>query len=63
VPLPIVVGVDGSESSLGAIDWAADEAALHGLPLRLVHACLWEPYEGPAFTEPAEVTSERLPVL
>ncbi|MEV6176895.1 universal stress protein [Streptomyces sp. NPDC052015] len=58
--LPIVVGVDGSESSLGAIDWAADEAALHGLPLRLVHACLWERYEGPAFTESAGVASERL---
>ncbi|WP_112470209.1 universal stress protein [Streptomyces triticisoli] len=58
--LPIVVGVDGSESSLGAIDWAADEAALHGLPLRLVHACLWERYEGPAFTEAAGVASERL---
>lgn len=38
--LPIVVGFDGSESSLGAIDWAADEAPLLGLPLPLVHACL-----------------------
>ncbi|MFH9090782.1 universal stress protein [Streptomyces sp. NPDC017673] len=57
--LPIVAGVDGSESSLGAIDWAADEAALHGLPLRLVHACLWERYEGPSFMESAGVASER----
>ncbi|MCR3723974.1 nucleotide-binding universal stress UspA family protein [Streptomyces umbrinus] len=43
--LPLVVGVDGSESSLRAMDWAVDEAALHGLPLRLVHAFLWERYE------------------
>ncbi len=48
LPLPLVVGVDGSEHSLRAVDWAADEAALHGLPLRLVHASLWERYEGPA---------------
>ncbi|ARP68632.1 universal stress protein [Streptomyces pluripotens] len=44
--LPLVVGVDGSESSLLAVDWAADEAILHGLPLRLVYASLWERYEG-----------------
>ncbi|WP_225858948.1 universal stress protein [Streptomyces albicerus] len=44
--LPLVVGVDGSESSLRATDWAVDEAARHGLPLRLVHAFLWERYEG-----------------
>jgi len=44
--LPLVVGVDGSDSSLQAVDWAADEAARHGLPLRVVHASLWERYEG-----------------
>ncbi|GHE14987.1 universal stress protein [Streptomyces alanosinicus] len=44
--LPIVVGVDGSEPSLRAVDWAADEAALRGAPLRLVYASLWERYEG-----------------
>ncbi|MFJ8113348.1 universal stress protein [Streptomyces sp. NPDC096132] len=43
--LPLVVGIDGSESSLVAVDWAVDEAARHGLPLRLVHASLWERYE------------------
>ncbi|MFJ9010004.1 universal stress protein [Streptomyces canus] len=43
--LPLVVGVDGSESSLLAVDWAVDEAARHGLSLRLVHASLWERYE------------------
>ncbi|MFG2881434.1 universal stress protein [Streptomyces sp. NPDC048297] len=44
--LPLVVGVDGSDSCLLAVDWAVDEAARHGLPLRLVYASLWERYEG-----------------
>jgi nucleotide-binding universal stress UspA family protein len=34
---PIVVGVDGSESALDAVRWAAREAARRRLPLRLVH--------------------------
>ncbi|MER5402795.1 universal stress protein [Streptomyces sp. NPDC002599] len=45
---PLVVGVDGSEPSLRAADWAADEAALRGVPLRVVYASLWERYEGTA---------------
>ncbi|AKJ15357.1 universal stress protein [Streptomyces incarnatus] len=44
--LPIVVGVDGSEPSLRAVDWAADEAVLRGASLRLVYASLWDRYEG-----------------
>ncbi|BCM64770.1 MULTISPECIES: universal stress protein [Streptomyces] len=56
--LPLVAGVDGSDSSLTAVDWAVDEAARHGLPLRLLHASLWEIYEGvqPSFgsDRPAE---------
>ncbi|MEV0567754.1 universal stress protein [Dactylosporangium sp. NPDC050588] len=35
---PIVVGVDGSAASRGAVRWAADEAARHGCPLKVVHA-------------------------
>ncbi|MFD5319226.1 universal stress protein [Streptomyces sp. NPDC127098] len=42
---PMVVGVDGSESSLAAVDWGADEAARHGCALRLVYASFWERYE------------------
>lgn len=34
----IVVGVDGSVESNAALDWAADEARLRGLPLEVVHA-------------------------
>ncbi|WP_435852142.1 universal stress protein [Streptomyces platensis] len=41
----LVVGVDGSDASFLALDWAVDEAALHELPLRLVYASRWERYE------------------
>jgi nucleotide-binding universal stress UspA family protein len=57
--LPIVVGVDGSESALRAVDWAADEAALRGLPLRLVYASLWERYEGSRPAEDLDRPSEE----
>ncbi|MFF0752640.1 universal stress protein [Streptomyces sp. NPDC004267] len=43
---PVVVGVDGSDASLAALDWAVDEATRHGRPLRIVHASSWERYEG-----------------
>lgn len=33
----VVVGVDGTESSLHAADWAAEHAHLEGLPLVVVH--------------------------
>ncbi len=37
-PSGIVVGVDGSEAALRAVVWAAAEARLRGLPLRILHA-------------------------
>lgn len=40
---PLVVAVDGSPSSLEAADWAADEAARHGVPLRVVHSVVQAP--------------------
>ncbi|WP_328636170.1 universal stress protein [Streptomyces canus] len=58
--LPIVVGVDGSEAGLRAVDWAADEASLRGLPLRLVYASLWERYEGEALAEDLDKPSEQV---
>ncbi|MFI7296407.1 universal stress protein [Streptomyces sp. NPDC050121] len=36
--IPLMVGVDGSEASLEAVDWAADEAVRHAVPLHLLHA-------------------------
>ncbi|MFE2092339.1 universal stress protein [Streptomyces sp. NPDC059460] len=44
---PVTVGVDGSPESLAAADWAAREATLRGLPLRIVHAWLWQPLDVP----------------
>ncbi|MFF4427364.1 universal stress protein [Streptomyces sp. NPDC001549] len=39
----LVVGVDGSPESRAAADWAAREAVRRDLPLRVVHAWLWQP--------------------
>jgi nucleotide-binding universal stress UspA family protein len=41
VPGLVVVGVDGSASSLAAVEAAAREARLRGAGLRVVHAFLW----------------------
>lgn len=35
---PVVVGIDGSDTALGAARWAAQYAADHGLALTLLHA-------------------------
>jgi nucleotide-binding universal stress UspA family protein len=40
---PVVAGTDGSEQSLRAVDWAAREAVLRGLPLRIVSAVALPP--------------------
>ncbi|WP_405531155.1 universal stress protein [Streptomyces canus] len=58
--LPLVVGVDGSDGSLAAVDWAVDEAARLGLPLRLVYASLWERYEGAMPSAGLERPSEQV---
>jgi len=58
--LPIVVGVDGSEPSLRAVDWAADEAALRGIPLHVVYASLWEHYEGTSIAEDLAKPDEQV---
>ncbi|MFF7274919.1 universal stress protein [Streptomyces griseorubiginosus] len=58
--LPLVVGTDGSEPSLRAVDWAADEAASRGVPLRVVFASLWEHYEGTALASDLRKPSEEV---
>ncbi|GAA3507619.1 nucleotide-binding universal stress UspA family protein [Streptosporangium album] len=63
---PIVVGVDGSASSLQAVAWAAQEAVLRNAPLRIVHAALRWAYDVPLVPQPAhwgpaaEATSQEL---
>lgn len=44
----VVAGVDGSEQSLAAAEWAACEASLRHLPLRLMHASPPRPRPLPA---------------
>lgn len=49
----VVVGVDGSLESLAAAEWACEEALLRGLPLCLLHAWEWQPYNYTATGTPA----------
>ncbi|MFF6851122.1 MULTISPECIES: universal stress protein [Streptomyces] len=60
VELPVVVGVDGSDAASDALDWAAELAGRRGLPLRVVHASLWERYEGYVAGTAADRPAERL---
>ncbi|WP_369221195.1 universal stress protein [Streptomyces sp. R39] len=58
--LPLVVGVDGSDPSLLAVDWAVQEAARHDIPLRLVYASRWERYEAGVQLDGTQRPSERV---
>ncbi|MCE0767634.1 universal stress protein [Pseudonocardia kujensis] len=40
----VVVGVDGSDTALAAVRWAAAEAERRGAPLRIVAAVVWRTY-------------------
>lgn len=62
---PVVVGVDGSDTALGAARWAADVAAKRGLGLTLLHAVAplhWHfaTVEPPADAEPSAQIDEVL---
>ncbi|MDR3084516.1 MAG: universal stress protein [Streptomyces sp.] len=45
MPRTITVGLDGSPESRSAVEWAAREAELRGLPVKLVQ--VWEPMSEP----------------
>ncbi|MCT7356155.1 universal stress protein [Streptomyces sp. 15-116A] len=46
----VIVGLDGSPESRAAAEWAAREAKLRGLPLKIVH--VWEPVPEPMAQAP-----------
>ncbi|MFD8000302.1 universal stress protein [Streptomyces mirabilis] len=50
MPRTVTVGLDGSPESRAAADWAAREAKLRGLPLKLVN--VWEPVPEPIAQAP-----------
>ena len=61
----IVVGVDGSKSSSGALAWAADEARLRGATLKVVRAwrvpvLAYGPYASPPPPEDFKKSAEAL---
>lgn len=49
---PVLVGVDGSDSCLAAVDLAAREAQLRCRPLWIVHASIWPLYGVPLGPSP-----------
>ena len=63
----VVVGVDGSEGSLHALDWAVDAAAGRGARLRLVYAMslplVTTPLGGPIRTAPSQEVSDAAAAL
>ena len=55
----VVVGADGTEVGLGAVRWAAQEAARRGAPLLIVHAAPYLGRGGPAGAPPPELPRAR----
>ncbi|MEV5953102.1 universal stress protein [Streptomyces sp. NPDC051987] len=55
---PVLAGVDGSEHSLAAAEWAAREAVLRGVPLHLVHAA--PPLPGDVLPDQARQTLHQV---
>lgn len=49
---PITAGVDGSEESLAALEWAAREAVRRGLALRVVQAWRFQAYDAVEVASP-----------
>ena len=57
---PVVVGVAGTAPRRRARAGAPDEAALRGVPLRVVYASLWERYEGESLADDLGKRSEQV---
>jgi nucleotide-binding universal stress UspA family protein len=55
----VVVGVDGTEVGLGAVRWAAQEAARRNASLRILHAAPYLGRRGPTGTPPPELPRAR----
>jgi nucleotide-binding universal stress UspA family protein len=54
---PVIVGIDGSDASLAALDWAVEEAESRSLGLEIVH-CL--PWAQPSALHPEPVAPVKL---
>ncbi|MEV0304318.1 universal stress protein [Streptomyces prasinus] len=61
--IPLVVGIDGSEPSLEAVDWAADEAVRHGVSLHLVHVAAGDREPSDVISAASERASGRAPTV
>ena len=57
----VLVGVDGSDSSLAALRWAADFAGLSGSTLRVVITWEWPTSYGWAFAFPSDYDPTATP--
>jgi len=55
----VLVGVDGSESALGAVRWAAQEAVRREAPLKILHAAPYLVHRGAAAEPPPELARAR----
>jgi nucleotide-binding universal stress UspA family protein len=55
---PVIVGVDGSEESLLAVEWAALEARRHSSPLRIVSVPDVMPRMHAYHASPAEIAAD-----
>ncbi|MEU9045713.1 MULTISPECIES: universal stress protein [unclassified Kitasatospora] len=61
MPKDITVGLDGSPESLSAAHWAAREAQLRGLPLRLLHLWILPPMTAQRISRGRTVRRRRAP--
>jgi nucleotide-binding universal stress UspA family protein len=58
-PGDVVVGTDGTDCALGAVRWAAREAARRGVPLRIVHAAQYLGRPDPSGVPSPEMPTAR----